>query len=592
MTWNITTIIVCALLALWSVYREYIRVSKKHLLVRIIAVALAVLALGCLVYPLTYTTNHSTTGKSKILLTEGFDKDSINSTDSIFTLDQAVHQQYPKAKLLADATELFVDTLHQSPVRVLGFGLDEISLKQLANHPFNFSPSRLPDGFTAINWPQHVKAGQTFTVQGVYQNTSAKALKLALNGLHTGLDSVSIPANSNTPFTLKTSPKSNGRSVYNLTVLSGKDTLQTESLPLTVEPTQLVKVLILSSSPDFETKFLKQWLGSNGYGVAARSNITKGKFGQDYLNIDKVDLAHLSTGLLAKFDIVVGDLSVLNALSPAEGSALQQEIAQKGLGLIVRADSSDKKSNWLQSDFRVEHQTGKQAAPSALIIPGKGKTAKLNIDPDFIIAQRNTQTLISDEHNHQLAAVALNGSGKIIFSTLHNTYSWMLAGNQTDYTAVWSALLDKALRKSAATENWSVKTSLPKIGEPVEVVTESAAPVGAVKINQEMVYPAQNPLVPFQQSFTYWPSAYGWQQITSSNGKPYWWYVWQKGDWRTLSAAGKIALNRKYIGNNLGNNTVTKQIQQKSHVPVPKIYFFILFLMAATFLWAESKFFS
>lgn len=585
-------IIVCALLAIFSVYREYQRLNKKHLPLRILAVALAVIALGCLVYPLTYATNISNTGKGKILLTEGFDKDSIGATDSVFTTDPAVHQQYPKAKLLADVSELFADTLHQAPIHILGYGLDENQLKQLAHHPALFQSSPLPDGFSAINWAQRVKAGQTFTVQGGYQNTSAKAIKLVLSGLHTGLDSVIIPAKGNTPFTLKTSPKNSGRVVFSLIASTDKDTLKHESLPAIVEPTLPVKVLILSSSPDFETKFFKQWLGGNGYGVAARSNITKGKFGQDYLNMEKVDLAHLSAGLLNKFDVVIGDLSVLNALSPAESSALQQEISQKGLGLIIRADSSDKKSTWLQSDFRVDHQTGKLAAPSALIIPGKGKTAKLNVDPDFIIAQGNMQTLISDEHNHQLAAVTISGSGKIIFSTIRNTYSWALAGNQTDYTAVWSTLLDKALRKSAATESWSVKTSLPKVGEPVDLVLESALPGSSVKVNQTVIYPAQNPVVSFQQTFTYWPANYGWQQVTRQNGKSYWWYVWQKGDWQTLDAANKIALTKKYIGNSLTDSTVTKQIQQKSRTPVPKIYFFILFLMAATFLWAESKFFS
>jgi hypothetical protein len=37
------------------------------------------------------------------------------------------------------------------------------------------------------------------------------------------------------------------------------------------------------------------------------------------------------------------------------------------------------------------------------------------------------------------------------------------------------------------------------------------------------------------------------------------------------------------------NASVTKQIQAIVAVPVPKIYFYILFLLAAVFLWVEGK---
>jgi hypothetical protein len=59
----------------------------------------------------------------------------------------------------------------------------------------------------------------------------------------------------------------------------------------------------------------------------------------------------------------------------------------------------------LQSSFPLNYQAGKQAALSALNIQDKGKTAKLSIDPLDIIAQNNTQPLITDEHGHTLSAL-------------------------------------------------------------------------------------------------------------------------------------------------------------------------------------------
>jgi hypothetical protein len=590
MSWNSVVIIICVLLAAFAIYREYSRENKVHLIWRIIAGLVTVISLACIALPLTYTTEpKQTTTNGKTLLTAGFDADSLNNTDSIFTLDKTINQQYPKAKLLYNAQQLFNDSAHIAPINVFGYGLDEDELNHLSGRPFVFHPSVIPDGFTAANWTETVKAGQQFTIQGVYKNSSPKAYQMVLKGLNTTLDSVTVPAKLALPFTLTTTPKNSGRVVYSLMVLNGKDTISHEQIPVTIEKTQPLKVLTLSSSPDFESKFLRNWLGANGYGVASRSIITKGKFGQEYFNIDKPDLTHITTALLSEFDVVIGDLSELKNLSPAESSALQQEVAQKGLGLIVRADSSNKKASWVQGGFPITYLAGKQAAPSSLSLQGKGKTGKLTIDPVYISPQNNTQPLITNQYNQTLAGITLNGAGKVVVSTINNTYSWMLAGNKNDYTALWSLLIDKATRKLPSAENWAVTTSLPAINKSATLVSESALLSGDIQINKTNAYPAQNPAMPFQQLVAYWPAAYGWQQAAKPNSKPYWWYVWESNEWLSLKAAKRVALTSQYVKANMANTAVTKQIQQKTHAAVPKIYFYILFLMAATFLWAESK---
>jgi hypothetical protein len=322
MSWSSVVILICIFLAAFAVYREYARENKAHLLWRVIAVLLAITALACVILPITYSaTVTQTRGAGKILLTEGFNPDSLNKTDSTYTLDKSVHQQYPKAKLLDDLQALFNDSTRITPVHILGYGLSDDELKQLAGRQVIFHPSPIPDGFTAVNWTENVKAGQQFNVQGTYQNTSAKAYALVLKGLNTTLDSVTIPARSNTPFSLKSTPKNSGRVVYSLVVLNGKDTLKQESLPVIIEKNKSLKVLLLSSSPDFESKFLKTWLGGNGYGMASRSVISKGKFGQEFLNMDQPDLSHITPALLNKFDLLVGDLSVFKKLSAPESGA-------------------------------------------------------------------------------------------------------------------------------------------------------------------------------------------------------------------------------------------------------------------------------
>lgn len=593
MTWNIAMMIFGLLMAVFVAWREYKRANKAHLLWRMIAAVVATINLACVVLPLSYsTTVSSSTGAGKILLTEGFNTDSLSKNDSIFTLDKAVHQQYPKAKLLDDVRSLFADSAHITSVYIYGYGLNADELKVLSAKPVIFHPSAVPDGFTSVNWTDQLKAGQIFRVQGTYKNTSTKPFDLILKGLNTTLDSVRIPAGSQPTFTLKTTPKNAGRAVYSLIALNEKDTLAQESLPVAIDKTQPLKVLILSSSPDFETKFLKDWLGANGYGVASRSAITKGKTGQEFINTEQTDLSHINAALLNKFDVVLGDLSSFKNLSVAENSALHEQVSQKGLGLIVRTDSSDKKATWIQDGFTLNYQAGKQAALSALTIQGVGKTAKLNIDPINIAPQNNVQTLVSDEHGHTLSGITINGAGKVLFTTINNTYNWMLAGNKSDYTALWSLLIDKAARRVPIMESWSVAPGLAGVNARMQLLSESGNIGGAAKVNGLVAYPAQDAGMLFRQNFTYWPANYGWQQVIGRNGATFWWYVWKENEWKTMTAANKTMLTAKYAKTNPTEIFVTKQIRQKTDAAVPKIYFYVLFLMAASFLWAESKFFS
>jgi hypothetical protein len=56
-----------------------------------------------------------------------------------------------------------------------------------------------------------------------------------------------------------------------------------------------------------------------------------------------------------------------------------------------------------------------------------------------------------------------------------------------------------------------------------------------------------------------------------------------------VQATDKIIATKKYAASHKISDIVTKQIQQKVRIDVPKIYFYILLLAACTFLWIETK---
>ncbi|HTE01387.1 MAG TPA: hypothetical protein VK668_19005 [Mucilaginibacter sp.] len=592
MSWTIIVLIICVLIAAFAVWKEYKRAKKANLLLRIIATLLAIAALACIALPINYSKDVTALDDhSAILLTPGFNPDSLGSYKSskLFTSDREIEKSYPKAKLIR-LDELKADSPAITKLHIFGDGLGENELKQIAPLPVVFHPSETPAGITAIGWNEKLKAGENLRVQGKYNNNHNKSVSLILKGLNTQVDTLTIPAKTNREFELTTIPKVAGRAVYHVQAISGKDTLTDENLPVEISQVNPLKILILSASPDFETRFLKNWLSENGFEVAVRSAISKDKFSTEYVNMSPVKVDHLSASLLEKFDLVIGDLSVLKSLNGSEKGILEQQVKQKGLGVIIRADSSSKTASWLQNNFPVERLNVKEPKPISLIINGKkGKSAGLKIDPNYIRPQAATQPLVSDEQKHLLVSSSLAGEGRLVFTTANNTFNWMLAGDKDDYGAFWSLLIGKAARKSSVDEQWAVVPVLPIADQPVSLNLETPMAPAVINSDQIPLAPVQNPLIPFEWSNANWPSSAGWHSVKQNNGQQVWWYVYGNDAWKSVKAAKRIADTRRYASDNTNFSSVTKPIHEKLQIAVPKIYFYLLLLLACTFLWVEGK---
>src|ERR1700712_5517146 len=137
MSWTIVVLIICCLLAVFAVWKEYRRKSKAHLILRIVAVVLVVVALACIILPISYSkTVFSDQGNSVVLLTPGFEADSLvdYKTYKVFTTDKEIVKKYPKARLTR-LDELKNDTPLIAKIHVFGYGLNEGELNELGKTP-------------------------------------------------------------------------------------------------------------------------------------------------------------------------------------------------------------------------------------------------------------------------------------------------------------------------------------------------------------------------------------------------------------------------------------------------------------------------
>lgn len=517
--WNYIVVCLSLLLLAILLWWEIRRGNKARLMGRVIATTLMVASLAAITLPIAYASRSAAEGREGVFLTEGYDPDSAR-----IYLSSRV-----EVKNLKD--------LHVPALHVLGYGLTVEERANFPDVPVLFHPSPMPVGIVSLHWTQQLLPGQECRVQGRFYNTTGRPVKLLLFGTGSLLDSAGVRSKEDS-FELKTVPVQADRAVYTLVVVAGKDTLERESIPVEVLPVRSQKILMLAASPDFENRFLAGWLSEKGHSVVVRTAISKDKYDHAFLNTTTMAVDRLSPSLLDRFDVVIVDAAGLRTMGAGEHAALWNAIAEKGLGLVIRADTL----------------------------------------------------------HHDLDSVRMCGSGKILLTTLHATYARLLAGERKEYAALWTRILQQAVREREATERWYFSPALPEVDHPVNILLQSAASLPQGLLEEEKgggapvsIYFSQHPFLPFYWSGVYWPRESGWQAAHTPKGERSWWYVWKEGDWATIHRRERLEGTQRWIAARSGRKGEAIEHVGKRKLLVAKGWFYLLFVLSAVFLWVERR---
>ena len=591
MNWTYLVIVICVILAVFTVVMEYRRVNRQRLGLRITALLIAIASIGALTLPVSYWGETKLGANEAVLVTTGYNRDSLNEfkTDTLFTTDSVINAQNPKTRLITiDQLQNVVPAI--SRLHILGFGLTEDELKQLDSIPIVFHQAIYPSGITSISWTEKIKQGQQCVIQGTFNNSTHSQVKLVLSGLNTNVDSLLIGPTVSTSFELTDLPKIEGKTVDRLLVILGKDTIENEKIPIEVSPVNPLKVLVLSGAPNFENKFLKNWLVDNGFAIAVRSAISKNKFSAEFINIEQLPINQLSPQVLNKFDVIITDLSVLKELNNDANISVKNQVVKNSMGLIVRVDTVFKTTSWIQNGITIYKPTSADQQGSPLNFLGEKNASKILSNGQLFIGNSdNMQALVTDGKHRELACTGIMGTGKIVLTTIGDSYSWMLAGNKNDYSAFWSLLVRKAAKPHPQLENWKTVNNIPTLNAPAILSVETASPPAAMLIDDVSTALLQNMELPFQWQNRWWPVKTGWQPVKRTHGAIDWIYVYETTDWTAIKAIKQTIDTKKYESA-ITLHGVTKQIHQKAKIPTPKIYFYTLLLFCCTFLWFEAKF--
>ncbi|MFC4231562.1 hypothetical protein ACFOW1_06660 [Parasediminibacterium paludis] len=575
MPWfNHIVIGLCAMLLAFLLWKEVTRPLRARLWWRIVATCIAMIAFAGMAIDIRYQiSNTDSNNKQSLLLTDGYNKDSIT----------AFIKAHPNTDTISVSEAATATNLH-----VFGNGLTLADLQLLKSNTIQFHPTNNTNGITAINCPHTIHSGEALQVEGRYNNTSKLPVTIYLAAFGNSLDTVTIAPLQEQTFHLQTIPKHSGRAVYSVIAMAQKDTLENNALPFEVLPMQPLRVLVLAATPNFEHKFLKNWLYENNYAVASRTTVSKAKYATSFLNTKSIILDNITGSALSNFDLLIADDDVLNSLSANELAAIKTAIVQQGLGLVVQRDSSNDASKFYQQPFTINTTSNSEQKTLRLQF-NNTKEQLLVAQPTYLKANASTQTLITDDSTKIMAAVSILGMGKIVATTLNATYSLVLQNKPASYYQLWSLLLQKAAKQTNEDINVKVKPNIIYPYQQATIQIESTTQPLGVMVQQTALALQQQVQLPYIRSASYWPKQTGWQRIETANGFSRYWYVFQPKDWASVQATDNMLATKMYAATHkypLNKESVTAT---KQTATLPKIYCFLFFLLAMAALWLERK---
>ncbi|GAA4435223.1 hypothetical protein GCM10023188_27060 [Pontibacter saemangeumensis] len=586
------------LLLLWLAWR---RPNRQRRAWRLLASAVAGVSLVLLVFP--PATKQAVSPGTAILLAEGYNADTLRALLREFTAAPLLFSYHTPAAKAAPVPDLYTFR-RQHPgltkVHLLGYGLHQEELQALEGIAVEPHLSAAPAGMAALYWPENIFLGEPVEVTGTYISPGKSGAWLYLDAAGQARDSLEIPAGDTSAFTLRYTPRQEGRFIYTVTskAAGGTDTLG--RVPVQVRPGKQLGVLLLASSPLFEFRFLKNHLAGLRHRVAWRITISKGISQSEWLNMPRTSLDRLTPKLLQQFDLVVTEPQALQNLSAGERAALQRAVTADGLGVltITNAPATNR-----STAFFTSFQTKRVAPQDTRTTRASWEdnvTATATAAPYMLVNSAAVSVLVTEQNEQLLAGAKREGWGKVALSLVPQTFAWQLEGKEEIYASYWAHLLSEVAKQEVQETFWQL--TLPQVPQPNWPVTltyidysasGSALPSATVtSLADSALYIkmplAQNPVQPTQYSGTFWPHRSGWYQVQAPGAPPYLFYVQDADDWDFTKIQARRQATLAYIAQTKASSEVAPVVYIEE--PVPLIWFFVLFVLSSGFLWLEEKF--
>jgi hypothetical protein len=569
-------ILLGALLFLIFLIWKEINRKNRFLALRIIAVVLMISSITLwLLQPMTSVLKDST---SIILLTKNYDRAKVDS----------LSKKYPTYKLLRtqdavaykDVSELKPYALvdHENDISfILGDGLPYYEHENISSY-YSFLPGKLPLGITQLNAPNSVQVNQAATISGVVNIKGSTTL--VLEEPSGQKDSVVLQGTGEKSFSLSFQAQQPGLFSYSI-ILRDSITSKTEGqLPIEVTPEKKLNILIVQKYPSAEVRYLKNFLAEKGHAIIVRSQISKNDFHYEFSNHEAVRINRFTTETLNEFDLVLIDSKSLYGFSASELKSIEQS-SKEGLGVIVLMNEVDfKKKLPLLNTSLAQYPKDTvhlSVRKQRLVLPALAASVQAS---SAITPLTTSATRILSGYRNEVG-------GKIGFQLLHETYRLLLEGNENEYAALWSPLLESVARLAPQSFKIKINNTFPYYqDEPLSICVIAAAEDPELKSNTTKLPLQEDVLIDNYWHASTWTSKPGWHSLTTQDSTAFHYYVSLENEWNTLRIANQQHAHRAHATSVLskaGKKLVTE------HKPIAPVWFFIVFLMSSGFLWLAPK---
>lgn len=572
--WIVFAATALAILFVWLEWRKDSRFRLLRVLAQVVAVASVTALVVRPAIRKEFDSNHT------ILLTPNFDRQIV---DSLLTVHPSAQLQrtasaanYRDAQIIGD-----VDDMNGSTY-VIGDGLTVPELDEIPNKKFTYIPSLNQSGIVSVITEQQPRENQIARIHVETGGDQASQVMIKSPGKIE--DSVSLLRDQKIS-TLRIRPKQAGQFIYTI-ITKDKNgaVIEEQPLALNILPEQKIRILILQEYPTSEVRYLKNFLADRGHAITLRYQLSRNVYRHEFANSEQKKITRIDGETLSNFDLVVVDSDILKKINGNERQQLMTSLRQ-GMGVLVLFNESPQQTKSADDVLGVS------------FVPVKSDTAYLSITPGAATmvttlaasaqADGSIVPMLQTSDKKTLSGYRYHGIGKAGFNLTTETYRFLIEGNESIYASIWSPLLTHLARKKQ--QPFSVKILTPEpiyANEPVSIEILSASSKPTLLADNVRIPLTEDVLIDDRWIGKAWFDKAGWHTITvprdSSKVNI---YVYHDDELSTVRLSNQKKLNSlRYASEEDKGSNITV-----GYEPVSQVWFFVMFLIAAGFLWLSPK---
>jgi hypothetical protein len=574
---------------------------------RRLVAALNILAHGCVLLLLADPQVPSHEGTTVTLVTDSSGTE-ILSAQQLYLAPWLQTPGTTEGKSLPSISALAFLAPEATQLRIIGAGLNREDWRHIpASWRVNWDASATPEGLVAINWPQQVNVGEEWVLSGQLMLSESDASDIFTVSLRDPADRevAARKVKNGDRFMLPARTGIGGPLLYSVQLTDRDGTLlQQEAAPVAVHSQRPPRILVVQSSPSFETRHMSNWASSYGAELYVHTRISKGRYLLRSNNEEAAE--HASDALPVDFrayDMAIMDGRAYLDLEREQKSSLEDAV-NAGLGLMIVADSAlveatpSDRSNLL-APFHFEKQ--EKARNSSLPAWDGAPKAEifLPVLPVEITATEGN-TIVSAADGSAINVVTSYGMGRVSVSRLRQRFAWATAGETGLYTSYWAHIQKQVSRvESLGRLVPHSSTEITYAGKASAICALNGSS-GAVASVARLAYEGEAEAIPLSPDnagsgrfcSTYVPTAAGWhtRSLHLADGTLIdqdHFYAFAQTDWISNEQRQRILATQDRISRAAEASAEAQFAALKSLIR--PLWLGVIFLFAAAVLWAERK---